>query len=97
MAEGLVHAAAFATSAGPGVAALTYSGNLLVYALPSLEPLAAAPLQRSLGFPFCAEAGSSRVQICVILLHIQAPCRWQSQGDFVTSAWQAHNLVPTTD
>lgn len=63
MAEGLVHAAAFATSAGPGVAALTYSGNLLVYALPSLEPLAAAPLQRALGFPFCAEVGSSQVNI----------------------------------
>lgn len=58
-----MHAAPFATAAGPGVAALTYSGNLLVFALPSLEPLAAAPLQRSLGFPFCADfqGGSQQV------------------------------------
>lgn len=39
LAEPLVHAAAFATPNGPGVACLTHTGNLLVYSLPGLEPL----------------------------------------------------------
>lgn len=34
-----MHAAAFSTPDGPGVACLTHTGNLLVYSLPGLEPL----------------------------------------------------------
>ena len=51
--------AAFRTAAGPGVACLTGTGNLLVHSLPGLELLLAAPLQRALGFPFCAAPGAA--------------------------------------
>ena len=50
---------AFRTAAGPGVACLTHTGNLLVHSLPGLEVLLAAPLQRALGFPFCAAPGGA--------------------------------------
>lgn len=39
LAEPIVHAAAFSTPHGAGIACLTYTGNLLVYSLPGLEPL----------------------------------------------------------
>lgn len=38
-----MHAAAFSTPRGPGVACLTHTGNLLVYSLPGLEPLLVRP------------------------------------------------------
>ena len=50
---------AFRTASGPGVACLTHTGNLLVHSLPGLEVLLAAPLQRALGFPFCAAPGGA--------------------------------------
>ena len=43
LAEPIVHAAAFSTPHGAGVACLTYTGNLLVYSLPGLEPLLVCP------------------------------------------------------
>lgn len=58
MDEPLVFASAFCTAHGPGVVALTRTGNLLVHSLPGLELLLAAPLTRVLGFPFCASPGS---------------------------------------
>ena len=57
--EPIVSGGAFRTAAGPGVACLTHTGNLLVHSLPGLEVLLAAPLQRALGFPFCAAPGGA--------------------------------------
>ena len=57
--EPIVFGAAFRTASGPGVACLTGTGNLLVHSLPGLELLLAAPLQRALGFPFCAAPGAA--------------------------------------
>ena len=59
--EPLVFASAFCTGRGPGVAALTRTGNLLVHSMPGLELLLAAPLTRVLGFPFCATQGTHDV------------------------------------
>ena len=57
--EPIVFGGAFRTASGPGVACLTRTGNLLVHSLPGLELLLAAPLQRALGFPFCAAPGGA--------------------------------------
>ena len=57
--EPIVSGGAFRTASGPGVACLTHTGNLLVHSLPGLEVLLAAPLQRALGFPFCAAPGGA--------------------------------------
>ena len=57
--EPILAGGAFRTASGPGVACLTHTGNLLVHSLPGLEVLLAAPLQRALGFPFCAAPGGA--------------------------------------
>ena len=62
-----MHAAAFSTPHGAGVACLTYTGNLLVYSLPGLEPLLVrdfcAPLVTFLSDLVCSPDRSAALSV----------------------------------